>query len=141
MIRAVAAALVVAGCAAPEQGSEALPAGDVASFTSQVQPIVTDGCASLDCHGDPGRPLRLYAERGLRLTAALRDTPITGEEIEHNVAAFVGVSPGAVDDHLALLKPLAVEAGGMEHLGGDLWSSTDDPGYAAIFGWLEQQAP
>ena len=139
MSRLVVVAALVAACNAPDQGAQTLPAGDVASFAADIQPIMTDSCASLDCHGDPGRPLRLYAERGLRLEAALRDTPITQEEIAHNVGAFLGVSPGAVADHLALLKPLAIDAGGMEHLGGDLWSSPEHPHYAAIRGWLEHQ--
>jgi hypothetical protein len=120
----------------PGPGSEPVPAGDIASFAATVQPVVTDSCASLDCHGAPGRPLRLYAERGLRHTAALRDTPITDAEVADNVAAFIGVSPGEVVDHLALRKPLAIGAGGMEHIGGDLWSSTADPSYAALRAWL-----
>lgn len=129
-----AAALVA--CDTPQQGVEPLPVADVAGFEAAVQPVVTETCGSLDCHGDPGRPLRLYAERGLRLTRELRDQPITAAELELNAAAFIGVSPGAVDDHLALLKPLAIGAGGMEHIGGELWSSTADPDYAAIRAWL-----
>jgi hypothetical protein len=135
---ALTALVVLAACTGPEPGIEPMATGDVDSFAASVQPIVTDTCASLDCHGAPGRPLRLYAERGLRLTRELRDQPITAEEVEHNAAAFLGVSPGITpDEHLAVLKPLAVEAGGMEHLGGDLWDSMDDPNCAAVREWLQ----
>lgn len=136
MMRLIALGAALVACNPPQQGSEPLPATDAAGFEAGVQPVITETCGSLDCHGDPGRPLRLYAERGLRLSAALRNTDITAEEIELNAAAFIGVSPGAVDDHLGLLKPLATSAGGMEHLGGDLWSSTDHADYAAIRDWL-----
>lgn len=137
MIRAITlVALATAGCANTDQIGEPLPAGDLASFEATVQPMATDSCGTLDCHGVPGRPLRIYAERGLRLSADLRGEPITEGEISLNAEAFLAVSPGLVDDHLALLKPLAIAAGGMEHVGRDLWDSTDHPDYAALHAWL-----
>jgi hypothetical protein len=36
-----------------------------------------------------------------------------------------------------LLKPLAVSAGGIQHLGGDIFLNTTDPDYLTILGWIQ----
>lgn len=137
----IAAALMPA-CTDYDESEQVLTLGDMESYGRLVQPYVGLRCGSLDCHGDSGRPLRIYAEDGLRLRADLREADITEEEIRRNVEAFAGVSPEAAtpDEHLALLKGLAVSAGGYAHLGGDVWASTGDPGYRCIRLWLEGRA-
>jgi hypothetical protein len=136
----IGAAMVVLlfGCSRYDQGTEPMVDRDFNRYASEIQPIVTDTCASLDCHGNAGMPLRLYAERGLRLDRDLRDTPITTEELVANIGAFAGISVGAatVDDDLSLRKPLAESAGGLHHLGGDLWTSTSDIDYQSLRSWL-----
>jgi hypothetical protein len=36
-----------------------------------------------------------------------------------------------------LLKPLAVSAGGIQHLGGDIFPNTSDPDYLTILSWIQ----
>ena len=70
--------------------------------------------------------------------------PLTEEEHEANQAMAVGFADaGPLGTSLLLEKPLDVEAGGYFHIGdtaysqGDVFSDADDPGYAAIEGWLD----
>jgi hypothetical protein len=134
------AGLAATGCG-PAQGTETPAPADPAVYEQHVQPYTAVSCATLDCHGDPGRPLRMYSELGLRRDPTLRTQavsearpaqPLTAEELADNLAAF-----GAVSDvgprHMALLKPLA---GHVHHLGGTLWPNEEAPGYLCLRGWL-----
>lgn len=130
--------ILLAGCIGA-QGEVALPEPDVDAYAEHVHPFAERACGSLDCHGDPGRPLRLYAEEiGLRARDELRGTPLTDAELRSNALALVGIDPwpASLDDHLALRKPLRVGAGGVEHEGDDLWLDRADPAYACLRGWL-----
>lgn len=136
------AAALMPACTEYDKSEQILTLGDAESYGRLVQPYVGLRCGSLDCHGDSGRPLRIYAEDGLRLRADLREADITEAEISRNVEAFAGVSPdtATTEEHLVLLKGLAVAAGGYAHLGGDVWASTGDPGYRCLFLWLANRA-
>jgi len=123
--------LALGACAVDPQEELPLPELDLDGY-ADVQSFVGPGCASLDCHGDPGRPLRLYALYGLRASRDLRGLPITMEELDRNLAAFSAQPP----DRL-LGKPLALDAGGMKHVGGDRWASPDSPEYLCMQAWLE----
>lgn len=114
------------------------PSGTPESFSAFVQPVLQVGCASLDCHGDAGRPLRLYARNGLRAEVALRGQDASDLEILANMHAIAGLDPqiDRIDDHLLLLKPLAVEAGGLHHVGGDLWADRTHGVYRCLHAWL-----
>lgn len=134
----IVAAAALAACGYADQGTEPLEPLDEAVYVRDVHPIFEARCATLDCHGDPGRPLRLYAETGLRLRDELRDTPITDEELALDVEAARGVDPGVAPGRsLILRKPLAAAAGGIEHEGGDLWTTRDEPQAACVLAWLE----
>jgi hypothetical protein len=102
----------------------------LASYAMTVHPILEARCATLDCHGDPGRPLRLYAETGLRAADALRGQRITMDELAANVRALAGVDPPAAT--LVLDKAL----GSIHHVGGVIWPSADDVQAACVRGWL-----
>ncbi len=136
----VGAAMLIApgGCTDTDSSEQPVAQGDRESYAQFVQPYVGLGCGSLDCHGEGGRALRLYAEDGLRLFDELRGEPISDDEIDRNVASFAGVSPDAssVADHLALTKGLAVAAGGFAHVGGEIWDTTNEPGYQCLLAWL-----
>ena len=131
--------VVSAGCAPPEQSELAMNPGDLETYRTEVHPLLEASCATLDCHGHWGRPLRLFAETGLRMADDLRNAPITDDELAANAAALIGVdpSPARPDDHLALRKPLAVTAGGLHHVGRDLWPSTTDAAYVCLRSWLD----
>lgn len=130
-------ALAGVACDGPQAQPVPVEALDVAVYRDQVAAYVGPRCGTLDCHGVGGRPLRIYAENGLRLGDELRGEPITDLELEADADAFAGVSPGeAVGDQLSLRKPLATAAGGYGHVGGDVWLDPTDPGYLCLEAWL-----
>ncbi len=123
--------LALGACTIADQQELPQVVRDPVSFEADIQPILGPGCGSLDCHGDRGRPLRLYAQFGRRAAAELRSAPLTPEEIADNVAALATMPPDRV-----LGKPLDVSAGGMRHVGGDLWPSDSAPAYTCVSAWL-----
>jgi hypothetical protein len=148
---ALITALALGACAGPSEPAQRIKAGDAELYASYVQPYVEVGCATLDCHGDPGRALRLYSELGLRKGAELRPSAlsdavdplaITDAELDDNRRAFAGVAlaTDGPKEHLALLKPLASSAGGIHHVGPTLWPSTDAPGYQCLRAYLAGDA-
>ena len=131
--------ITVMACNGPVPGSAPVPrALDVGAYARDVHPIFEARCATLDCHGSFDRPLRIFAETGLRASDALRDVqspiPITPEELASNVAAAEAVdgAPVAPDDSIILQKPLGL----MKHTGGIVWATPDDPQAACVRGWL-----
>jgi len=146
--RALAAlCLSASACQAPSEPTQRITAGDPELYASYVQPYLEVGCATLDCHGDLGHPLRLFSELGLRSEAALRPDAISEQrepraltegELEDNQLsiASIALASRAPAEHLALLKPLAVAAGGIAHEGPTLWPSTKAPGYQCLRAYL-----
>ncbi|MCC6993592.1 MAG: hypothetical protein IT370_03080 [Deltaproteobacteria bacterium] len=117
------AAALAAGCQ-DVGGTVALGVRDEAVYAREVHAVLEARCGTLDCHGDARRPLRIYAETGLRLRDELRGQPLTAEELGDNLRAIEAIDPGAAaEDHLLVRKPLAVAAGGQRHLGGELWAT------------------
>jgi hypothetical protein len=110
-------------------------------------------CGALDCHGQVGRPLRIYSANGLRLNDGpngARDTRETQpDEKSANYYAVVGLEPeqisvsrvseGAYDDFLLLKKPLSIEGGGVRHKGGPVLRSTDS-GFDCLISWISGTA-
>jgi hypothetical protein len=136
-VRAALVALMLGACAPATPPPIELAALDAVLFGRDVQPYVAVACGTLDCHGAAGRPLRLYSELGLRLSADLRKMPLTDAEIAANVDSVEAVDPGAgPDDTLFVRKPLAIAAGGLYHKGGAIWSARTDAGYVCLHGWL-----
>src|SRR5207253_609317 len=62
-----------------------------------VSAMMEARCGGLDCHGQVGRPLRIYGQRGLRLATPetdLRDErPTTPEERLENYQSVIGLEP------------------------------------------------
>lgn len=135
----LACVLGVAACNETDIEEMPLETGDEFRYAVDVANYVGYRCASLDCHGDMGRTLRLYAYRGLRLQAVLRNQSLSSFEIADNVLSLSAFDTlgGPIEDNEVLLKGLAVDAGGMAHVGGAVWESTEDPGYRCIAAWLE----
>ncbi len=119
-------------------------APDQAQFT-MVSPVFELRCGSLDCHGQAGRPLRIYSGLGLRLPNDAGNLPgvnaTTPDEIAANYYSVIGLEPEEMtrviageDPPTALLilaKPLMLEA----HKGGPAMA-TGDPAYLCITSWL-----
>jgi len=109
-------------------------------------------CGALDCHGQMGRPLRLYSPNGLRKVKAgdpFADRPVgplTQEELDDNYASVVGLEPEAIgyarsvngnyDDYLLLRKPVDDVGGGVRHKGGPVLRTQADPGFACLRSWI-----
>jgi hypothetical protein len=132
------ALLVASACSGVDAGgSQPLVELDVDAYARDVHPILEARCATLDCHGVDDRPLRLYAETGLRVRDDLRDQPIEPDELVADVRAVEAIDPGAAPaDSLFIRKPVAESAGGVFHGGGDLWTSRDDPQLLCALAWL-----
>lgn len=117
-----------------------------------VSAMMEARCGGLDCHGQVGRPLRIYGQRGLRLATPeqdLRDNrPTTLDERTENYQSVIGLEPeglsdtvetGGVNvDNQLLLKPLDDASGlGVRHKGGPVLQATkNDPGWQCLFGWV-----
>jgi hypothetical protein len=112
-----------------------------------VSPVLEKRCGTLDCHGQEGRPLRIYSGNGLRLPNDGGDTPgssqTTDDEITANYRAVIGLEPeemtrviAGVDqprDLLLLKKPLLLES----HKGGPAFAPSGDPGEDCITTWID----
>lgn len=104
-------------------------------------------CGTLDCHGQVGRPLRIYGEFGLRFVEGDADNqPGTGAttetEYEANYQSVIGLQPEYMtlvyeqiyppEALLLIRKPLQLE----RHKGGAVFVSGDDA-YTCLTSWLE----
>jgi hypothetical protein len=103
-------------------------------------------CGTLDCHGQIGRPLRIFSQDGLRLVDDAQNVSgggaTTESEIFADYTSAIGVQPeltsrvfaGLADPHSLLLlrKPLGLE----RHKGGTIFSAGSDSDNC-ITSWLE----
>lgn len=145
--------LAVLGCGSAEPepgqlGATQLPARD---HFPAVASAMQHRCATLDCHGQEGRNLRLYGFGGLRLSTV--DSPImdptvdptTVAELDASYASTVGLEPealwqvvtqGADPNQLSLVrKTRGVE----KHKGGQL-ARTGDALDRCLVLWLTGKA-
>lgn len=133
---------LVSACVPGEESTPAL--GPPRENWESVSAMLGANCGSLDCHGQSGRPLRLYDRRGLRLDAA--DVPgggaTTAAEHEENLHAVTGLEPEIMSRVLASggLEPerltLVRKALGIEnHKGGRALTRGAD-GDVCLRSWL-----
>jgi hypothetical protein len=145
---------IIAGACVQNERSDIVFFPDKEEFINHgVSAMMESRCGGLDCHGQVGRPLRIYSQRGLRFATPqeddkLRDErPTTLEERRENYQSVIGLEPEGLNDTLAsegryvnhqlLLKPLddASEVG-VRHKGGPvLQANANDPGWQCLFGW------
>lgn len=132
-------------------------APDQLQFETFVSPFLERKCATLDCHGQVGRPLRLYSGRGLRLPNGGGDggtigsvfpgsSDTTGFERTANYRAVIGLEPELISrveaglakprDLLLLQKPLGLGSVPESHKGGQVLAPMGDPGEACLATWL-----
>ncbi len=144
--RAVAGllALVLASCVSGPGAGELVATPDPDWFVEDVQPVLVESCATSSCHGDPARPLELYAIHHNRLDETIThcDVPLTAEEERINferTSAFVHelAWDGAVANDSALLhKPLDPNQGGSDHTGGVQFFDPTESDYIAVQAWI-----
>lgn len=145
--------LLCAGCGldnptvSPPQVSEAY-------FRCAVEPLMVRECSSPACHGYSERRMRILAPGRMRIASEYTKArqlitvadveegiqpPLTPDERRFNFLQARGFASGPVYESELLSRPLAVAAHGTVHvarLGGDVFTSTRDPGYATILAWL-----
>lgn len=135
------------GQAFGEEGAEFRP----------VSAVVERRCGTLDCHGAPARPLRIYGQYGLRKPVEEADSdyypgglaPTSAEELLDNYRSLVGLEPeltakvakdkGEPESLTLVRKPRLLE----KHKGGLVWNKGDD-GDTCVVNWLtgsEDTAP
>lgn len=131
----------VVGGAPPDFMLSAPPREGFEKVADAMQP----SCGTLDCHGQPGRNLRLYGGRGLRLDAANNSADGTTEppEYEANYWSVVALEPellatvtnegGQNPERLILIRK---GRGTTRHKGGALMQPNDDLD-ACIVEWLK----
>ncbi|MBK6517346.1 MAG: hypothetical protein IPM79_11035 [Polyangiaceae bacterium] len=145
LVPATLAALLAVGCVTEEDKATV----EFACPSDANWPVVSQSlertCGTLDCHGDRGRPFRLFGRSGARLD----DGDVVGEtdgtspaELRENLASACGLEPeqmaavvaGEEDPQALTLvrKPLLIEA----HKGGRVWLE-DSPGYLCLLSWIE----
>jgi hypothetical protein len=120
---------------------------NITATQAGVSRLLEKRCGTLDCHGQVGRPLRIYGEFGLRFVDGdAADQPGVGAtteiEYEANYQSVIALQPeymslvyeGAAPPEALLLvrKPLQLE----RHKGGAVFVSGDDA-YSCITSWLE----
>ncbi|MBI2895090.1 MAG: hypothetical protein HYY06_16155 [Deltaproteobacteria bacterium] len=143
-MRGVALAVVAAlvGCIGTDDGTVAIPVLDPLVFREDVQPILATRCGNPTCHGRADRPFSIYSAGAYRADPArtFLDEPLTPEELAQNYIGACGfalelesTSPSSCE---LLQKPLAIDAGGMGHLGGDVWIDERDREYRTVEAWV-----
>ncbi len=109
------------------------------TFKTSIQPILDNrGCSQTGCHyrdkndpnaGGPGGSLRIFDCVGNSCTP---DQLLANDDSASGMANITN----PVSSKL-LTKPLAESAGGIQHLGGDIFLSSTDPDYVAILSWIQ----
>lgn len=131
------------GCGG-EAGQTACDLSGARDDFAVVSTMLGAHCASLDCHGQVGRPLRIYSSRGLRLSvddlsghggtrtaehdANLLSVMSLEPELTCQVLAEQGREPG----RLSLVRKAD---GGEAHKGGAPLQGREDAS-ACLLGWL-----
>jgi hypothetical protein len=137
------------GCNTPTF-ADFMPAGDDNNKIVGVGDFMIQRCGSLDCHGQVGRPLRLYGKDALRLadagtggTAPSTLNNTTPQEYQADFDTIVALQPedmarvmtGIQDPNtlLLLLKP----TNSLVHKGGPvIFASPPDYGFLCLVDWL-----
>ena len=131
------------GCASVEQGRVTLASADAGQF-SMVSDALAPHCATLDCHGQVGRNLRLYWSRGLRVSPDDRpgEGDTTPDEYQQNYRSVRALEPyklDAVRKGSAPAESLLIvrKARGIEdHKGGAPLLAGSDPDRCLV-SWLK----
>ncbi len=112
-----------------------------------VSPLLERRCGTLDCHGQPTRPMRIYSQLGLRHPDEQNVSggiPTTDFEILDNYASVCGVDPepmdkAAKDRGSSAEKLLLINKarGTAAHKGGKVVNE-NDAADQCILGWIRR---
>ena len=135
---------VAAGLGACEQGGELVQdKRDFATFQNEVLPVLLRDCGFNTCHGSSDRFFRVWGIGRARLNPAEATYQQTTQpELDYSKQmAEAMIDFDNPTQSLLLRKPLAVEAGGSDHLGADqygrnVYRTVNDPGYLVLTRWV-----
>ncbi len=153
----ITVAIGFSGCVGNDGVTDAV-CPPVEDFRS-VSGVLEQRCGTLDCHGDPARPFKLYGRIGLRAPITDPDSSIdadnyysggseqtTAQEIELNYRSLCGLEPeiitqvtsaeASVNDLTLVRKPRLQE----KHKGGRIWDE-GKPGDKCLVKWLQNEYP
>jgi hypothetical protein len=151
---AIVAVGVVVSCASIPNSSRytEILTPDFGQFKNDgVDDFITARCASLDCHGQVGRPLRLYSRTGLRLLSDADNVPggnsLSDDEVTANFQAVVGLEPEHLSQVVAdptnnppqLLLFIGKPRNLIIHKGGQVNAPLDD-GDVCLTSWVTGSA-
>jgi hypothetical protein len=103
-------------------------APDFTVFKGVANPVLSSTCAAGNCHGT--------SVNALYLTCGT-----TPQEVRWNYAAAVNYLAVTPQQSEMLRRPLATSQGGSYHEGGPLFTSVNDPNYAALESWAKAHGP
>jgi hypothetical protein len=149
---ALASTVTTAGCGSidPDKTTEVFRP-NLQQYRQYVNGPLVRRCGTLDCHGQQGRPFRLYSQSGLRVrekdasaaTGQAAIPAITQEEELRNFESIIGLEPeefsrvlirrGENPETLVFFrKPLGLES----HKGGADTLTRNSAFYRCLKGWL-----
>lgn len=112
-------------------------------FDRCIEPILIRNCSFNACHGNEGFALRVYSVGKLRSpgtpnTEDARTQPLTTGEHDANYGSAIAFTYGgtAPDDNWLIRKPLPAADGGFEHVGGAIYTGSQDACVQQIRAWL-----
>lgn len=147
-MRAVAVAMLLAGCTASPTQDLSIPTADPTVFKDRVYPILLRDCGFTTCHGDPKRFFAVFGPGRVRLEPDKTDIydPVTPYElaISYTRARSMLFGPDGPDSSLLVRKPIPLSEGGAGHKGDDVWGSpiflsTADARYVTLYNWATTQ--
>jgi hypothetical protein len=138
-------------CACPSEPIFTLEAADGGAVPAgaSVSAYMERRCGTLDCHGAPERPMRIYGRFGLRDPSAPNysgGAATTATELADNYAAVCTIQPEATNDVVegigdpSLLYVVQKARGNEAHKGGQI-VTVGSPGDNCILGWLRGDPP
>jgi len=138
--------LFFSGCVSGAEEPKPFLALDEPYFRCRVQPVIARDCANFACHGEPQRPLKIFARNRLRIGGdwTTRNRALAAEERAANFdAARAFVDRDFPDRSQLLTKPLDESAGGSYHRGadvferGDVYLERSAAGFSTLRKWIE----
>lgn len=122
--------------------------GDRVVFETQVQPILTQQCAFLGCHGREGMPLTIYSVDFLRMRdpegkidptrPVLNEFGLSAAEYAHNQTALAArVNRTDPNGDLLINRLIPQDQGGIYHAGVVVYDNPEDPQLEILRRFLE----
>ena len=134
---------IASACGPTEPSLQPASQPSFAVFETGVQPILAARCANpTTCHGQPDRPLSIYARHAYRADPAdvFSDPPLTDRELRSNFDRARSFATAVGDLAPLLSKPLDPAISGVDHTGGIQFYAREEYEYLEIESWIASTA-